>query len=279
LTRVDISYGGDTHWEVGNWEDGTTEPGSSGACIWDPTDGLCVGVLTGGVASCSYIGFDVFGSLDIGWEGGGTSDTRLKDWLDPLDSGVTTLVGTASANPSSLEIQGPPGGLIGQYLVYDAVGLACVPDTRPYTWNVEGLAIESGPSITLSFDQLGDKHLEVSHPSCEGPGRRMVVIVADPVVMVEGPQTTVVGLLTELTAVPIGCPAESDGWSWSAAGVSFIGGPTITISFGAPGFELVSVSHPSCPVGGSTTIEVLDVAIFSDGFEWGDTSAWWLTVP
>ncbi len=277
LTKVDIGYGGNTHWEVGNWEDGTTEPGSSGACIWDPTDGLCVGVLTGGIASCFTIGFDVFGSLDVGWEGAGTSDTRLKDWLDPLDSGVTSLAGFGQS--PALAIQGPAGGLIGQHLSYDAVPWGCSPDNQPYTWSIEGLTIDAGPSITVIFDELGDKHLEVSHPSCEESGQKTVVIVSDPLITIEGPATTVVGLLTELTALPIGCPAESDGWSWSAAGISFIGGPTITIRFGAPGLETVSVSHPNCPAVGTTTIEVIPAEIFSDGFESGDTTAWSSTIP
>jgi len=277
LTRVDIGYGGDTHWEVGNWEDGTTEGGSSGACIWDPTDGLCVGVLTGGFASCTVIDFDVFGSLDVGWEGGGTSDTRLKDWLDPLSIGVTSLAGFGQI--PSLAIQGPPGGLIGQQLSYDAVPTGFVPDERSYTWSIEGLMVDTGPTITVSFPELGMKDLEVRHPSSEGIGRKTVMIVADPLVEVHGPPTTIVGKLTELVAVPIGCPEEADGWSWTATGVSFIDGPAVTLRFGTPGLEIVSVSHPSCPAVGSTTIEILDTAIFADGFESGTTSAWLLTVP
>jgi len=93
LTDADIGYGGNTHWEVGNWEDGTTEGGSSGSCLWDTSDGLCVGVLTGGFASCSVISSDFYGKLSIGWEGGGTPESRLRDWLDPLDSGATSLQG------------------------------------------------------------------------------------------------------------------------------------------------------------------------------------------
>ena len=145
MTKVDIGRGGDTHWEVGNWEDGTTEPGSSGACIWDPNDGLCVGVLTGGIASCTTIGYDVFGSLDVGWESGSTAAARLKDWLDPLDSGVTSLAGSGFGQSAALEIQGPAGGLIGEYLSYDAVAPGCNPDDRPYNWSM-GAALYSSRS-------------------------------------------------------------------------------------------------------------------------------------
>jgi hypothetical protein len=49
--------------------------------------------LTGGFASCSVISSDFYGKLSIGWEGGGTPESRLRDWLDPLDSGATSLQG------------------------------------------------------------------------------------------------------------------------------------------------------------------------------------------
>ncbi len=274
LTRVNIGNGGDTHWQVGNWEDGTTEPGSSGACIWDPNDGLCVGVLTGGFASCTVIDFDVFGSLDVAWEGGGAPNTRLKDWLDPLDSGITSLAGSAFGQSQALEIQGPAGGLVDDFLTYDATSSGCSPDSRPYTWNIEGLTIDTGPSITISFAEIGNKFLEVSHPSCVEPGRRTVTIVAEPTIVIDGPASTIVGLLTELTALPIGCPEESDGWSWSALGIGFIGGPTITLSFTSPGLETVSVTHPNCPAVGEINLEVRAAEIFADGFESGNTSAW-----
>lgn len=93
LTGVNIGSGGVTHWRVGNWEDGTTEPGSSGSGLWDPADRLIVGVLTGGFASCYVIDADYYGMLSVAWDGGGTSASRLRDWLDPIASGVGTLQG------------------------------------------------------------------------------------------------------------------------------------------------------------------------------------------
>ena len=41
------------HWRVDDWEDGTTEGGSSGSCLWDAGSHRCVGQLHGGYASCS----------------------------------------------------------------------------------------------------------------------------------------------------------------------------------------------------------------------------------
>ena len=84
--------GDGTHWRVGQWEDGTTEPGSSGSGLWDPDQHL-VGQLHGGYASCSSITSDCFGRLSRSWNGGGASANRLKDWLDPDNTGVLVADG------------------------------------------------------------------------------------------------------------------------------------------------------------------------------------------
>ena len=81
------------HWRVDDWEDGTTEGGSSGACLWDASTKLCIGQLHGGYASCGSITSDWFGKLSVSWNGGGTDETRLSNWLDPGNTGVLTLAG------------------------------------------------------------------------------------------------------------------------------------------------------------------------------------------
>ena len=97
LVSANIGRGGETHWRVNAWDEGTTEPGSSGSCIFDQASRACVGKLTGGFASCSDPGgFDVYGKLSTSWTGGGTNNSRLSNWLDPLASGATSLAG---ANP------------------------------------------------------------------------------------------------------------------------------------------------------------------------------------
>ena len=77
------------HWVVDDWEDGTTEPGSSGSPLFNQNK-LIIGQLHGGAAACSNVDYDTYGKLYSSWEGGGTPSRRLKDWLG---EGVSTLQG------------------------------------------------------------------------------------------------------------------------------------------------------------------------------------------
>jgi len=73
---------------------GVTEGGSSGSPLFNE-DGLIVGALTGGDASCiNNTGPDYFGKFSESWDQNGISETdQLKPWLDPINSGVTSLTG------------------------------------------------------------------------------------------------------------------------------------------------------------------------------------------
>ncbi len=84
--------GNGTHWRIIQWDDGTTEPGSSGAGLWDQNHRL-VGQLHGGYASCTSLTSDWYGRLARSWDGDGTSGTRLRDWLDPNNTGNLVLDG------------------------------------------------------------------------------------------------------------------------------------------------------------------------------------------
>ena len=100
LTTTDscIGSGGvDTHWLVDDWEQGTTEPGSSGSGLWDPATKKLVGYLSGGDASCTQNSFDCFGKFSEAWDGP-DAISRLKDWLDPDGTGVMTVEGGYSPN-------------------------------------------------------------------------------------------------------------------------------------------------------------------------------------
>ena len=46
-----------------------------------------------GFAACGNDEEDYYGRVNVSWEGNGTSSSRLKDWLDPQETGITTLEG------------------------------------------------------------------------------------------------------------------------------------------------------------------------------------------
>jgi len=81
-------------WFIDEWELGVTEPGSSGSGLFNEV-GHLIGVLSGGSAACSGTsdngGVDFYGRFDVAWDFGSSASSRLRDWLDPENTGVTTL--------------------------------------------------------------------------------------------------------------------------------------------------------------------------------------------
>ena len=90
--------GDGTHIRVEDWDLGTTELGSSGAPLFNQ-DHRIVGQLHAGFAACGNDESDWYGRLAFSWDGGGTLATRLKDWLDPLNTGATVLDGSDDLGP------------------------------------------------------------------------------------------------------------------------------------------------------------------------------------
>jgi len=83
---------GTTHWRI-TWSGGTTtEGGSSGSPLYDG-QGRIIGQLHGGYAACGNTSPDYYGRLGISWTGGGTTATRLSDWLDPIGLNVEAIDG------------------------------------------------------------------------------------------------------------------------------------------------------------------------------------------
>lgn len=75
-----------------NWDDGATDGGSSGGPLFND-DGLIIGTLTGGQSSCSYTRNDYYARFDMAWDHNPSASRQLKNWLDPAETGVTSLAG------------------------------------------------------------------------------------------------------------------------------------------------------------------------------------------
>jgi hypothetical protein len=89
----DQELAGGKYFRIGSWDKGTDEHGSSGACTFDKTTGLCVGTLSGSHADCDNGQPAWLGRMFSHFTGAGTQDKRLSDWLDPLGKGVHHLPG------------------------------------------------------------------------------------------------------------------------------------------------------------------------------------------
>lgn len=86
------SSGTNTHWEVLDWDIGTTEGGSSGSPLFDQNQRI-VGQLHGGAALCGNDFSDLYGKVAYSWDCQNQNSGRLDVWLDPNNSGLTLLDG------------------------------------------------------------------------------------------------------------------------------------------------------------------------------------------
>ncbi len=102
-----LGTSGSTHWRIVDWDDGTTEPGSSGSPLYDPNHHI-VGQLHGGYAACGNDDSDWYGKFAKSWNYGSTISTRLKDWLDPDNTGATTFDGFDPAAIPVADFSGTP---------------------------------------------------------------------------------------------------------------------------------------------------------------------------
>ena len=157
------------HWEV-TWigtadGHGVTEPGSSGSPIFD-NSGRIMGALTGGDSDCDSSSLDLpdyYGKFSWSWDKDGyDSTTRLKDWLDPDNSGIMYISGTALGVPAfikNLSIQLSPNpftdkihvridGMNGQIAKIEVLNLMGM-----VLWSGT-VAIIGSSSVSLSFPGL-----------------------------------------------------------------------------------------------------------------------------
>ncbi|MBL8754825.1 MAG: trypsin-like peptidase domain-containing protein [Planctomycetes bacterium] len=153
------SYGGtavpgnSSHVRITDWDTGTTEPGSSGSPLFDQNHRI-IGQLHGGGAACGNNSSDWYGRFALSWTGGATNATRLSNWLDPINSGVTTLDtlggGTvAAATPygtGCYTSYGAYAQTFGAASPFDLGGTASTTVTVNHAPIANGYTVQSGPN-------------------------------------------------------------------------------------------------------------------------------------
>ncbi|OFX59611.1 MAG: hypothetical protein A2046_05255, partial [Bacteroidetes bacterium GWA2_30_7] len=85
-------YDYNSHWLISQWDIGTTEGGSSGSPLFDANHRI-IGSLTGGQAQCGNSIDDYFSRFDLAWNKYSSNSEQIKSWLDPNNSGFTSLNG------------------------------------------------------------------------------------------------------------------------------------------------------------------------------------------
>ena len=94
------NFGGTDNFWLLHYNDGVVEHGSSGSPILNESKHF-VGQLYGnsyyttGLSYCDQPRAE-YGKFNLSWTGGGSYDSRLSDWLDPINTGQTT---TDSSHP------------------------------------------------------------------------------------------------------------------------------------------------------------------------------------
>ena len=148
-----------SHWRAGPYELGTTEGGSSGSGLWGSSNGLLIGVLSGGNASCSNAnGYDCYGRLSTAWEMQGTVGQTIRAAFDRSGTNPLTMDGKGGCSApqvslsssaftqapkagQSFEVRGSASGGAGGYT---------------YLWDTDGDGI---------VDREGPDRVQVSFPS------------------------------------------------------------------------------------------------------------------
>ncbi len=133
------------HWRVSDWEQGSTEGGSSGAPLFNEM-GRVIGQLHGGNAACGNDESDWFGSMAVSWEGGGTPETQLKYWLDPLGLEATTIEGIELEVVNPLLTFATINAMVNCHGESTAqVELQGIGGTLPYTYSIDGVEYFESP--------------------------------------------------------------------------------------------------------------------------------------
>lgn len=136
-----------THWNV-EPDAGIFQPGSSGCPLFGPS-GRIVGQLHGGVMntfdSCR-VQNAFFGKFNLSWDMGNTPQSRLRDWLDPLNLDIGGQAGYDQPQVITYAISGTVRNVAGQGMPDVLVALVGPDSTSTVTDAQGNYAFQQVPS-------------------------------------------------------------------------------------------------------------------------------------
>ena len=172
------------HVVIPDWDIGTTEGGSSGSPLFDSNKRV-IGQLHGGNASCGNDDYDIFGWVASSWEGGGTPSSRLRDWLDPENTGVMVLDGRSQAVCSFAVIVNNPN-----------ISL-CASNDATYSLNISEAFTEE---VTLSLEGLPGGASASFSTNPAAPGSALTLTISNTTGLATGAYTlTITGTGSDQT--------------------------------------------------------------------------------
>ncbi|MBL7963472.1 MAG: trypsin-like peptidase domain-containing protein [Flavobacteriales bacterium] len=140
---VSGTFNGAQCWRIMAWDDGTTEPASSGSGLWDQ-NGRLIGQLFGGSASCTSITSDYYGKFNVSYP-------FLEPWLGNCGN---TLDGYPASVPLALDasvqsIQNVPASLCNENVINPQVTIKNLGSTTltslTLLYNLNGAPDQSLP--------------------------------------------------------------------------------------------------------------------------------------
>lgn len=185
-----LSSVSNSEWRIEAWErNTTTEGGSSGSGLWNQNHHI-VGQLHGGTANCSNSVDDYYGKFDMSWDGNGSGSSaeRLHDWLDPQNTGVTTLDGF-DPNAASLALNA------GVLSVESPVDTYCSGDV-PASIVLKNHGTSTLTSITINYDIDGGSQMTYPWTGNLATGETEVVTLQNVTISVGGDHTFNVALVS-----------------------------------------------------------------------------------
>ncbi len=154
------SAGGAAVWYIDQWEEGVTEPGSSGSPLFDQNHRI-IGQLYGGAAACSGTNnngqYDYYGRLGVSWNNG------VDAYLAPSSCGSTTTNDGWDPNTPTLP---DDAGISG---IASPAGAYCVDNFDPEV-TIRNYGTNTLTAATINYDIDGGTNNTFNWTGSLAPG-------------------------------------------------------------------------------------------------------------
>jgi hypothetical protein len=201
---------------------------------------------------------DMYGRFDDSWTGGGTDATRLSNWLDPANTGITTT-NTTNVNSviNPVSISGSNTICISENYTFSGL-----PNTFPVTWSTSpypnsASLTPSGQSVTADYVSDGTFFLVATATGCVATKQIRAGNYSWPNIQVYGP--TSVGCGDYVMYSTANLPGVYYDWYYPSDWTLAYGQGTYYVGMIAPSYP-----YSSSPV--DIGVNIYDVCGYNNGY-------------